>query len=84
MSCLIIKNVMCFECIDNIFNDILYNVWLGASLDKVYICLVLYIDHLIKFDTRTSCDDILDHPSHHGHIVYRKVCMHASIHSKWC
>ena len=59
-------------------------VWLGASLDKVYICLVLYIDHLIKLDIRTSCDDILDHPSHHGHIVYRKVCMYASIHSKWC
>ena len=66
--------------------NIIMTVWLGASLDKVYIILLYtsyLIDYLNKLDIRASIDDIniLDHPSHHGHIVYSKVCMHARIHS---
>ena len=50
--------------------------WLAALLDKVDIYTSYLIDYLIKLDIRTSCDDILDHPSHHGHIVYSKcACM---------
>ena len=65
--------MMYVDCLDNIY---FMTVWLGASLDRVYIYTSYYIDYLIKFDIRTSCDDILDHLSHHGHIVYSKcACM---------
>ena len=62
---------MYLDCLDKIMT-----VWLGAPLDKVYTYTSYYIDCLIKLEIRTSCDDILDHPSHHGHIVYSKcACM---------
>ena len=65
-----------------ILNNVMYLDIIMAGVAGCFfgqgLHIYLVIDRLfgIKFAIRTSCDGILDHPSHHGHIVYSKcACM---------